>query len=65
VYQARDAQLFEHAIALQQMPHREAAHSGGRSEVNFPVNSFEAESRGMARFRLLGDAPGPMDPAPG
>jgi uncharacterized protein (DUF2126 family) len=38
-------------------------HPGGRSHEKFPVNSFEAESRRLARFSRLGHTAGTMAPA--
>ena len=35
-------------------------HPGGRSHERFPVNSFEAESRRLARFFRMGHSPGTM-----
>jgi uncharacterized protein (DUF2126 family) len=39
-------------------------HPGGRSHEKFPVNSFEAESRRLARFSRVGHTPGTMTPVP-
>jgi uncharacterized protein (DUF2126 family) len=40
------------------------AHPGGRSHEKFPINSFEAESRRLARFVRMGHTPGTMAAAP-
>ena len=39
-------------------------HPGGRAHEKFPVNSFEAESRRLARFSRMGHSPGTLTPAP-
>ena len=38
-------------------------HPGGRSHEKFPVNSFEAESRRLARFFHMGHTPGTLEVA--
>ena len=38
------------------------SHPGRRAEQGFPVNSYEAESRRIARFRHMGHTPGDIDP---
>jgi uncharacterized protein (DUF2126 family)/transglutaminase-like putative cysteine protease len=40
------------------------SHPGGRNFELFPVNSYEAEGRRLARFESFGHTAGPMKPAP-
>ena len=61
MYEARDDQLFERVIALQQMSHGEVVHSGGRSEVNFPVKGYQKGYQGQCGLAmpctLVGESP--------